>query len=187
MALTRLLVVSDVARSTVWYRDVLGATVVREYGGTSVVLKFLGDWLLLVTGGGPTADKPGVTFAPPPDPATTSAQLVIRVPDCQGAYETLSARGFEQLGSELAGGSVRSEAVWADGAWSVVFARRLARTATLAIAALLLATVIADLALVLAIGADLIKGDWELGLIFAAVPAIGIAYALSLRRHPVTD
>ena len=77
----------------------------------------------------------------------------------------------------------------AAGLLVLVFARRLARTATLAIAALLLATVITDLALVLAIGADLIKGDWELGLMFAAVPAIGIGYALSLRRarHPVTD
>ena len=42
MELTRLLVVQDVARSTTSYRDVLGATVVREYGGTSVVLQFLG-------------------------------------------------------------------------------------------------------------------------------------------------
>ena len=92
MELTRLLVVSDMSRSTAWYRDVLGATVFREYGGTSVVLKLLGAWLLLVTGGGPTRDKPDVTFAPP-SPEDVSAQLVVRVPDCRGAYETLSARG----------------------------------------------------------------------------------------------
>ena len=53
MELTRLLVVSDIDRSRTWYRDVLGAELVREYGGSSVVLKFLGSWLLLVTGGGP--------------------------------------------------------------------------------------------------------------------------------------
>ena len=93
MELTRLLVVSDIARSTAWYRDVLGATVVREYGGTSVVLKFLGAWLLLVTGGGPTRDKPDVTFAPPTDGTTVSGQLGSRVPDCQASYETLSTRG----------------------------------------------------------------------------------------------
>ena len=93
MELTRLLVVSDIARSTAWYRDVLGATVVREYGGTSVVLQFLGAWLLLVTGGGPTRDKPDVTFTPPVNAEEISSQLVIRVPDCQGAYETLSTRG----------------------------------------------------------------------------------------------
>ena len=50
MELTRLLVVSDIERSRSWYRDVLGAEVVREYGGSSVVLRFLDSWLLLVTG-----------------------------------------------------------------------------------------------------------------------------------------
>lgn len=93
MELTRLLVVADVARSTLWYRDVLGASVFREYGGSSAVLQFLGNWILLVTGGGPTRDKPDVTFAEPADPMTVSAELIMRVPDCQGAYETLAARG----------------------------------------------------------------------------------------------
>ena len=97
MELTRLLVVADVARSTAWYRDVLGASVVREYGGTSVVLEWLGSWLLLVTGGGPTRDKPKVSFAPPPDPDVGSAQLVVRVPSCQDAYSVLKDRGAEFL------------------------------------------------------------------------------------------
>lgn len=97
MELTGLLVVRDIARSTTWYRDVLGATVVREYGGSSVVLQFLGNWLLLVTGGGPTPDKPAVTFAPPTDPDLVSAQLVMRVPDCDTAYRVLMARGAEFL------------------------------------------------------------------------------------------
>jgi catechol 2,3-dioxygenase-like lactoylglutathione lyase family enzyme len=52
MELTRLLVVSDIERSRDWYTTVLGAEVFREYGGTSCVLRLLGDWLLLVTGGG---------------------------------------------------------------------------------------------------------------------------------------
>ena len=62
MELTHILVVTDIERSRSFYRDVLGATVYREYGGTSCVLRFLGTWLLLVTGGGPTEDKPTVTF-----------------------------------------------------------------------------------------------------------------------------
>jgi catechol 2,3-dioxygenase-like lactoylglutathione lyase family enzyme len=62
--LTRLLVVSDLGRSRDWYEHVLGATVYREYDGSSSVLRLLGSWLLLVTGGGPTDDKPTVTFAP---------------------------------------------------------------------------------------------------------------------------
>ena len=101
MELTRLLVVADIERSKAWYRDVLGASLVGEYGGTSLVLKFLGAWLLLVTGGGPTRDKPDVTFAPPADDTTVSAQLVMRVPDCQGAYQTLSARGAAFLTSPV--------------------------------------------------------------------------------------
>jgi len=91
--LTQLLVVSDISRSRTFYRDVLGAEVFREYGGTSCVLRFQGAWLLLVTGGGPTEDKPSVSFAPPPDPDVVSHQLTMRVPDCRRAYEILRARG----------------------------------------------------------------------------------------------
>ena len=84
-------------RSRHFYVDVLGASVYREYGGTSCVLRFLGNWLLLVTGGGPSDDKPSVTMAPPADPDRVSGELTIRVPDCQGAYETLVARGADFL------------------------------------------------------------------------------------------
>ena len=93
MELTHLLVVGDLERARSFYRDVLGATVHREYGGSSCVLRFLDTWLLLVTGGGPTDDKPTVTFAPPVDPDRVSHELTIRVPDCRGAMATLEARG----------------------------------------------------------------------------------------------
>ena len=91
--LTRLLVVTDLARSVAWYRDVLGAEVVGEYGGTSAVLRFVGAWLLLVTGGDPTADKPTVTMAAPTDPDRASADLIVAVPDCRAAHAELVARG----------------------------------------------------------------------------------------------
>ncbi len=94
---TVLRVVRDVDRARTWYRDVLGATDYREYGGTSAVMRFQGVWLLLVTGGGPTSDKPTVTFAPPADPDTVSHELTLRVPDCGAAYEILLARGAEFL------------------------------------------------------------------------------------------
>jgi catechol 2,3-dioxygenase-like lactoylglutathione lyase family enzyme len=93
LSVTRLLVVSDVERSEDWYVRVLGAERYRSYGGTSSVLRLAGAWLLLVTGGGPTADKPTVTFAPPEDPDRVSAQIVFGVPDCHAAYETLRDRG----------------------------------------------------------------------------------------------
>jgi catechol 2,3-dioxygenase-like lactoylglutathione lyase family enzyme len=95
--LTRLLVVADVGRSRDWYRDVLGAEIVGEYGGTSVVARFIGQWLLLVTGGPPTPDKPTVSFAPPEDPDIASAELIIAVPDCHAAYDTLVRRGADFL------------------------------------------------------------------------------------------
>jgi catechol 2,3-dioxygenase-like lactoylglutathione lyase family enzyme len=93
MAITHILVVADPAASRVFYEKVLGARVFREYGGTSVVLEFLGGWLLLVTGGGPTEDKPDVTFDAPGDPKRVAHAMTIRVPDCAAAYETLRARG----------------------------------------------------------------------------------------------
>jgi catechol 2,3-dioxygenase-like lactoylglutathione lyase family enzyme len=86
-------VVSDLERARHFYRDVLGAQEVREYGGTSAVLKFAGTWLLLVTGGGPTSDKPTITFAPPAASEAVSHELTIRVPDCRAAYEILKSRG----------------------------------------------------------------------------------------------
>lgn len=91
--LTRLLVVADLARSVAWYRDVLGAEIVGEYGGTSAVLRFVGCWLLLVTGGEPTADKPTVTMAAPAEPDRVSAELIVAVPDCRAAHAELVARG----------------------------------------------------------------------------------------------
>ncbi len=95
--LSVLLVVEDIARARAFYTDVLGAKLFREYGGTSAVLEFQGSWLLLVTGGGPTDDKPTVTFAPPGDPERVSHQLTMRVPDCRAAYEVLRTRGAEFL------------------------------------------------------------------------------------------
>ena len=97
MELTRLLVVRDIEVARDWYVDVLGAELHGEYGGTSLVLRIVGAWLLVVTGGGPTEDKPTVTFVPPEDPDRVSAELIFRVPDCRAAYETLAARGASFL------------------------------------------------------------------------------------------
>lgn len=97
MVMTHILVVSDMEKSKHFYRDILGAKIYREYGGTSLVLDFNGAWLLLVTGGEPTADKPDVKFVAPSKPNTVSHSMTIRVPDCQAAYETLKARGAEFL------------------------------------------------------------------------------------------
>ena len=91
--LTHILVVDELPRATAFYRDVLGATVIREYGGTSTVLQLFGAWLLLVTGGPPTDDKPTVRFVPPADPDRVSHSMTFRVPDCRAAHALLSSRG----------------------------------------------------------------------------------------------
>jgi catechol 2,3-dioxygenase-like lactoylglutathione lyase family enzyme len=97
MELTHLLVVSDLERSRAFYEETVGARLYREYGGTSAVLHFLGTWLLLVTAAVPTADKPDVSFEVPVDPNRVSHEMIIRVPDCRAAYETLRSRGAQFL------------------------------------------------------------------------------------------
>lgn len=97
MALTHILVVEDVNAARDFYVNVLGAELYREYGGTSAVLQFLGGWLLLVTGGEPTADKPDTAFTPPRDPNIVSHAMTIRVPDCRAAYGVLKERGASFL------------------------------------------------------------------------------------------
>jgi catechol 2,3-dioxygenase-like lactoylglutathione lyase family enzyme len=97
MELTHILVVGDLERSRRWYEDVLGATRYREYGGDSAVLRFLDNWLLLVTGGGPTPDKPRLSMAAPGHLAVVDHSFTIRVTDCRAAYEALHDRGADFL------------------------------------------------------------------------------------------
>lgn len=108
-ALTHMLVVADAQASRDWYVDVLDASVSGEYGGTSVVLDLMGTWLLLVTGGQPSEDKPTVTLAPPDDPDRVSAQIIFRVDDCRRAHALLSTRGADFLtGPVDRGGEIRA-------------------------------------------------------------------------------
>jgi catechol 2,3-dioxygenase-like lactoylglutathione lyase family enzyme len=97
VAVTHILVVTDPARSRDFWIDVLGAELYREYGGTSVVLRFAGTWLLLVSGGGPTPDKPTVVLQPPADAGLVSHAMTLRVADCQAVYEALRSRGAALL------------------------------------------------------------------------------------------
>jgi lactoylglutathione lyase len=95
MVLTHMLIVADVDRSRAFYRDVLGAEVLRERD--PCMLRFHNGWLILNVGGDPTDDKPTVTLAPPADPDTASAALNIRVADMHATYEALRSRGGEFL------------------------------------------------------------------------------------------
>ena len=108
-ALTHMLVVADASASRDWYVDVLDASVYGEYGGTSVVLDLMGNWLLLVTGGEPTPEKPTVTLVAPEDPDRANGQLIFRVRDCRRTYELLESRGAEFLAPPIdRGGEIRA-------------------------------------------------------------------------------
>src|SRR6516225_5952694 len=88
---TATLIVADVARSTAFYRDVLGAEVLRT--GEPTFLRLGNIWLIINVGGGPTDDKPDVLAAPPPDPNILSIFLNLRVTDIRCYYNLWSSRG----------------------------------------------------------------------------------------------
>ncbi|WP_235299471.1 VOC family protein [Portibacter marinus] len=92
-ALTTILVVSDISISKAFYVEVLGAKIYREYGGDSLVLDFLDNWLLLVTSGGPTEDKPNTYFMVPNNKDQVSHCFTIRVRNCMKSYQILKDRG----------------------------------------------------------------------------------------------
>ena len=90
--LTTILVVSDIVKSKAFYVDILGAELYREYG-ESVVLKFLGSWILLVLPGGPTADKPDIHFGIQNEVNDVSHSFTIRVQNCQDSFTILKEKG----------------------------------------------------------------------------------------------
>ena len=49
----------------------------------------------MVTEGGPTDDKPNISFKPPVNDGNVSQSYTIRVENCQRSYEVLKSRGAE--------------------------------------------------------------------------------------------
>ena len=88
---TVTLIVADIARSVAFYRDVLGATVLRE--GEPVFLRLKNIWMTINRGGGGTDDKPDVIASAPRDLNTLSSFLNLRVEDIKQCYELWCARG----------------------------------------------------------------------------------------------
>jgi len=97
MELTHILVINNLEKSKQFYVDILGAKIHCEYGGTSCVVNFQGTWLLLVTGSGPTKDKPEISFVPPDNSNRINHSFTIRVKDCNESYEILKSRGAKFL------------------------------------------------------------------------------------------
>jgi catechol 2,3-dioxygenase-like lactoylglutathione lyase family enzyme len=87
---TETLIVTDISRSVAFYRDVLGATVLRE--GEPTLLRLKNIWIIINKGGGPTDDKPEVIASPPKDLNTLSSFLNLRVVDIERCYELWRSR-----------------------------------------------------------------------------------------------
>jgi catechol 2,3-dioxygenase-like lactoylglutathione lyase family enzyme len=95
MIMTSILVVKDISKSKEFYIDKLGAKLYNEYGGSSVVLNFIGSWLLLVTEGEPTPDKPNTKFSYPKNTSEVDHSFTIRVNNCENSYRVLKSKGVE--------------------------------------------------------------------------------------------
>jgi lactoylglutathione lyase len=89
--MTNTLIVRDIPSSVAFYREVLGATVLRE--GEPTFLRLGNVWLTINRGGGPTDDKPEVVASPPRDPNVLSIFLNLRVTDISRYYDLWSSRG----------------------------------------------------------------------------------------------
>ncbi|HYV70271.1 MAG TPA: VOC family protein [Pseudolabrys sp.] len=88
---TNTLIVRDIQRSIAFYRDVLGATVLRE--GEPTFLRLGNISLIINVGGGPTDDKPEVLASPPRDQTILSIFLNLRVTNIRRYYDLWSSRG----------------------------------------------------------------------------------------------
>ena len=80
MALTHILVSSDPAASRDFYVNVLGAELYREYG-SSVVLRFLDNWLLDCRAAYETLRERGATFLTEPVDWGDEIRCFLRDPD----------------------------------------------------------------------------------------------------------
>jgi catechol 2,3-dioxygenase-like lactoylglutathione lyase family enzyme len=91
LVVTNTLIVADIQRSVAFYRDVLGAKVLRQ--GEPTFLQLGNIWLTINRGGDPTDDKPEVFASPPRDLNVLSIFLNFRVTDIRRYYDLWSSRG----------------------------------------------------------------------------------------------
>lgn len=91
-----MLVVLDLSVSERFYADRLGF-VVTERLASLRRLERPGATIYLVLASPPTADKPGVTLAPPQAPNRPDVNLIFRVRDVRQTHAALSAAGMQFL------------------------------------------------------------------------------------------
>ena len=92
VSLSTMLCVTDVERSTVWYRDKLGFEVLNQEAEIAL-LRIDSGIVYLFAESPPTEDKPSEHLVPKPG----GVILVLTVEDCREAYEELRERGVEFL------------------------------------------------------------------------------------------
>lgn len=95
MLVTHLVVAADVSATSRFYSELLGGTIVYEAPGAPTFIKLANTWVLVVSGGGGTPDKPDVTLGPPTDPDRVDAFMNIRVADIAAVHAAWSERGVE--------------------------------------------------------------------------------------------
>ena len=93
-----ILAVTDVERSLVFYRDMLGFELEATYDDPPyATLACAGARVSLAEQGHPAIDRPGVSMVAPGDRARLAAILVLEVQDCLGAHRDLAAAGVRFL------------------------------------------------------------------------------------------
>lgn len=100
--MTLFLTVTDVGRSSAFYADVLGGTIVQDSDPAAVRLS--NAWIIMNRGGEPTPDKPGVTLVVPDRSDRASSFLNLRVADIDASYRAWKGRGAEFLTPPLRNG-----------------------------------------------------------------------------------
>ena len=87
--------VSDIKRSTQFYRDILGGKV--ELEGEPTYVRLANTYVVLNVGGGPTDDKPDTVLRPPTNIKEISSFLNLRVSNIQHYYNEWKSKGAEFL------------------------------------------------------------------------------------------
>jgi catechol 2,3-dioxygenase-like lactoylglutathione lyase family enzyme len=90
---TQYIAVRNVARSRAFYSEVLGGQVVLEEN--PCIVKLANSWVLMDSGGPPTADKPDISLVNYESGDMVSSFMNLRVADIEACYEQWSAKGAE--------------------------------------------------------------------------------------------
>jgi catechol 2,3-dioxygenase-like lactoylglutathione lyase family enzyme len=92
--------VKDQKKSADFYVRILGGKLIKAED--PCYIKLANSWIILNSGGGPTADKPEVVLETPPDPNRVSSFLNLRVADIQACYKEWREKGAIFLTEPLA-------------------------------------------------------------------------------------